>query len=173
MTLTRPHRTILHWLGQGFTRIAQLVRAAHQCVQACQQARQIAQATITVTAEPIAPPPLPSTEQEMLQVSEQVACQMAAPLLVWPELHPGPAALEPSIAPVMIAAIEAPIPSSIAPPALSRSNLVMALLDEAWGQGHTTYPALMAYVKQQTGTGCSKRIVAHWKRQRRLIDEAA
>jgi hypothetical protein len=51
----------------------------------------------------------------------------------------------------------------------NRSERVMALLDEAWSQGLTTYPLMIAYVKDHSGQGCSKRVVANWKRERGLI----
>lgn len=50
---------------------------------------------------------------------------------------------------------------------------VLQLLDEGHGRGLKTYAQLIAYVKEQTGKGCSKRIVADWKRSRGLLEEAA
>jgi len=54
-----------------------------------------------------------------------------------------------------------------------RAVTVQMLLDEAWGTGLQTYPQLIEYVKQQTGEGCSRRAIAAWKRERRLIEDAA
>lgn len=47
-----------------------------------------------------------------------------------------------------------------------RTQQVMSLLDEAAQLGHSTYPALIAYVKTKTGTGCSRRAIAAWKKLR-------
>lgn len=102
--------------------------------------------------ERIEPSPLTPTEQETLQVSEAVSQQMVECC----REHEAESLLEPS-------------PTLQSPQ--SRSQLVMSLLDEAWGQGMTTYPQLIAYVAAQSGTGCSKRVVAQWKRERKLLDE--
>ena len=51
-----------------------------------------------------------------------------------------------------------------------RAKIVEALLDEAWMQGRTTYSALIEYVKQQSGQGCSKKTVSAWKKSRMLIE---
>jgi hypothetical protein len=59
-----------------------------------------------------------------------------------------------------------PLPE--AEPELDRPTVVLQLLDEAYGQGCRTYAQLIGYVKTQTGTGCSKRAVANWKKQRGL-----
>lgn len=56
-------------------------------------------------------------------------------------------------------------------PRRERAALVEGLLDEAWVQGLTTYPQLIAYVKEQTGEACSRRAIANWKRQRGLLVE--
>lgn len=124
----------------------------------------LANPTIHVAATPIAPqlveppvepPTLTLTERETLQVSEAVSQQMVEPIHL-----PIPIPNVPT---------EVSFPTEQLP--LSRSQLVMSLLDEAWGQGMTTYPQLIAYVAQQSGTGCSKRVVAQWKRERKLLDE--
>lgn len=165
MTLARPHKTVLNLIWQGMSFVGRFCRLAHQRVQARKQARCMAQATITVTAQPIAPhlQPQPQpieldtltpTEQETLQVSEQVSCQMAEPS------HSSHKTTEDN-------------PAQSTQHQMSRSELVMALLDEAWARGITTYPQLIGYVAEQSGTGCSKRVVANWKRQRGLLDEAA
>ena len=66
----------------------------------------------------------------------------------------------------------APAPAPIPPvaPKIPRARLIPELLDEAWAQGNTTYPALMQYVKTQTGSACSRRAIANWKRARGLIE---
>lgn len=168
MTLARPHKTVLNFIWQGLGAVSRFCRLAHQRVQARKQARLVAQATITVTAQPIAPqsqlqpqsqscpiePSLTPTEQETLQISEQVSCQMAAS-----------SALSDDTQDNSIQTVQAEQHQ------VNRAELVMALLDEAWGQGVTTYPQLIAYVAAHSGTGCSKRVVARWKRQRGLLDE--
>jgi hypothetical protein len=164
MTLTRPHRTVLNWIWQGVVLIRQVYRWNAQRRQTRRQSRLMTHSTITVRSTPITPLPvelpvesstLTPTERETLQVSEAVSQQMVEP-------------------------IHLPIPIPNAPTedsspteqiSLSRSQLVMSLLDEAWGQGMTTYPQLIAYVAAQSGTGCSKRVVAQWKRERKLLDE--
>lgn len=72
-----------------------------------------------------------------------------------------------------IAKLEIPeIPSKLGPqPLLDRAALVIALLDEAYSQGIEGYATLIAYVKQQSGTGCSRRTIAEWKKLRGLIPE--
>lgn len=54
----------------------------------------------------------------------------------------------------------------------SRREVVEALLDEAWQQGHTTYPALMDYITEKTGAGCSRRTISEWKKQRGITKAA-
>jgi hypothetical protein len=56
-------------------------------------------------------------------------------------------------------------------PRRERAALVDGLLDEAWSQGLTTYPELIAYVKANTGEACSRRAIANWKRKRGLLDQ--
>lgn len=94
--------------------------------------------------------------------------------------RPAATALLPAEVPGISTALPIPHldPSSVPPaapasviPELDRSSLVVALLDEAWSQGRTTYPQLIAYVRQQSGAGCSKRTIANWKRLRGLLDE--
>ncbi|MEP0923422.1 hypothetical protein [Leptolyngbya sp. ST-U4] len=47
-----------------------------------------------------------------------------------------------------------------------RSRQVVELLEEADRLGLITYPQLMDYVKAKTGTACSRRTIANWKRAR-------
>lgn len=54
---------------------------------------------------------------------------------------------------------------------LTRPQIVGLLLDEAWTRGITGYNDLLAYVKQHSGTGCSRRAIADWKRERGLIHD--
>jgi len=64
-----------------------------------------------------------------------------------------------------IAALPAKVPNST-----ERQALVRGLLDEAWAQGMRTYPQLIGYVQEQTGTACGRRMVAAWKKDRKLTD---
>jgi hypothetical protein len=130
-------------------------------------------------------------EQEMLKVAEVAAEQM--PILLPAAAPPVIGAIpEPTVAvepeAITVAELESVgvEPIAVGQPELScettetqdttaqpesqisRSELVLALLDEAWGLGHTTYPKLISYVKEQTGTGCSRRTIASWKEKRGL-----
>lgn len=62
------------------------------------------------------------------------------------------------------------VPEAIAPPEISRADVVTALLDEAWTQGLQTYEALIGYVREHSGKGCSRREVSAWKKARKLND---
>lgn len=110
--------------------------------------------------EPVPPPTTRATVEPILfpQVTEQPIAPVRFTDPPFPVVVPQPL-LEP---------IHSPEPSE-----MSRTTLVTRLLDEAWGQGYTTYPDLIGYVKQQSGTGCSKRFVAAWKRSRGLMGDAA
>jgi hypothetical protein len=55
------------------------------------------------------------------------------------------------------------------PAKVDRKSLVEALLDEACQQGLTTYAQLIDYVKSKTGKGCSKRVIADWKKSREAV----
>lgn len=63
--------------------------------------------------------------------------------------------------------------SALAPaknrPWYRRTAKLEAVLAEAWEQGIQSYSKLLAYVKQSTGKGCSKRAIARFKRERGLI----
>lgn len=155
MTLAKPRRNFLGFIWQGFSVAGRFLRSAHLRVMARRQARLLAQQpTITVAAQPIAPQitepaPLSPTEAETLQVSEQVSCQMIGQVDLSYEAQDTQ-------------------DSKLRQPELTRGQLIEALLDEAWGCGHTTYPKLIAYVTEQTGTGCSRRSIAAWKKDRGL-----
>lgn len=167
MTLAGTRRDFLGFIWQGFSMAGRIFRSAHLRVIARRQARLLAQqpitpqpmpqqTIITVAAQPIAPQPiitepapLSPTEAETLQVSEQVSCQMVRQ----PELSYETQDTQDD----KTGQLE-----------LTRGQLVEALLDEAWGRGQKTYPKLIAYVTEQTGTGCSRRAVAAWKKNRGL-----
>jgi len=119
------------------------------------------QITPAITPEPKLTP----SEQEIISQAEQV---YEAQFLQAPELLEVPEILD---------SIES-IPTAAAPPAAptaktNRKQLTEGLLDEAWQQGHTTYAAMMGYVETHTGKGCSKRVIADWKKSRQLEREAA
>lgn len=101
------------------------------------------------TLQPIASRLTPS-DIEAIQIAEQTVQAMAerSPFtaIEIPEEHPEPT-----------------------PEEMNRSQRVVALLDEGWNQGLTTYPQLIAYVKTHSGQGCSKRVIANWKRDRGLM----
>lgn len=65
-----------------------------------------------------------------------------------------------------------PTPEATAP-TLTRRELVEGLLDEAWQQGITSYTALTKYVKDQSGTACSKKVISAWKKARQLNQSEA
>ncbi len=69
------------------------------------------------------------------------------------------------VSPQPVAALPAEVPDST-----DRQALVRGLLDEAWAQGMRTYPQLIGYVQEQTGTACGRRMVAAWKKDRKLTD---
>lgn len=47
-----------------------------------------------------------------------------------------------------------------------RTNQVFLALDKAAAQGATTYNELIEFVRAETGTGCSRKLVARWKKER-------
>lgn len=165
MTVTGTRRDFLSFIWQGFSRLLQSI---HLHIIARRQARLLVQPTppqqpqpiITVPAQAIAPsliatPPIPPTtltsiEQELIQVSEQVSHEMTG--------HFQP----------VLQDEQARQDTKTGQPELTRGQLIEALLDEAYAQGITTYPQLIAYVTAQTGTGCSRRAIAAWKKQRGL-----
>ena len=51
-----------------------------------------------------------------------------------------------------------------------RGKLVEELLDEASQEGAVTYDEFILFVKEKTGEGCSRRIVASWKKARKLVN---
>lgn len=92
---------------------------------------------------------------EMFATPEFVAAANVTELVI--QLPPAP-----NDALVAIADVLALVPG--------RAQIVEALLDEAWQQGHTTYSALIGYVKDKSGMGCSKKTVSAWKKSRMLIE---
>lgn len=131
----------------------------------------ISVSTSTSILTPIPAPTLTAdlspTEVEMLAVSEAVSETLCSRLPDWvEEPQPGLAAV------VDVEAVGSETAPDLDPDpaaALDRSQVVLTLLDEAYSIGHTTYPALIAYVQKHTGTGCSRRMVAAWKKTRKLI----
>lgn len=124
-------------------------------------------------------PKLTPTEIEMIQVAEVSVPPILAALIRQPIVLE---TLQPEVTTLPEAAS---IPEVIRQPELvlqdkpdteqqdtltevDRATLVLQLLDEAHGRGCKTYAQLIGYVKEQTGTGCSKRTVANWKKQRGL-----
>jgi len=77
-----------------------------------------------------------------------------------------------AIAVAETAAVAMTPPPEPAPP-LTRKELVEALLDEAWSQGSRTYEQLICYVREQSGTGCSKQSIRDWKKARGLLETRA
>ncbi|MEA5597368.1 hypothetical protein [Rivularia sp. UHCC 0363] len=116
-------------------------------------------ASLPVSAPVSAPAPvitidLSPTEVEMILVAESINDAVTAPDLAAPDLNE-------------------PVPSSSEPaPTGDRSQIVSALLDEAYSLGKSTYPELIAYVEKHTGTGCSRRVISNWKKARKLVAEA-
>lgn len=47
-----------------------------------------------------------------------------------------------------------------------RTTVVFQALDEASLQGITTYDALIDFVREATGTGCSRKLICKWKKER-------
>lgn len=56
-------------------------------------------------------------------------------------------------------------------PHWKRSTKLFQLFDAAWAETKRSYSGLIAYVKEQTGKGCSRRAIANWKRSRGLIEQ--
>lgn len=69
-------------------------------------------------------------------------------------------------------ALPAAIPTAALAIAPTRREVVERLLDEAWQQGLTTYPALMDYITEKTGEGCSRRTISEWKKHRGITKAA-
>lgn len=149
--------SLLFWIAQlGWNVIYSIFYPVHQRVQ---QRKHLA------PVPPMPPPPaaaaaplrtvdLSPSEVEILQVNEAVTYRL-------PDWGEETATATPQ-----------PIPHLKIVPA-DRNQTVIALLDEAYSIGHTTYPALIGYVEKHTGTGCSRRVIAAWKRSRNLISQEA
>lgn len=56
-------------------------------------------------------------------------------------------------------------------PHSARTKKVFQTLDQASKQGITTYDALIDFVRETTGTGCSKRLICNWKKERATSSE--
>jgi hypothetical protein len=172
MTLAKPKQTVLNTVWSGLRTIAQFFWTAHCRVQARKQARLMARSqTVLVAAQPIAPASaLTPSEQETLQVSEQVSYAMTGqPQTVLRDIQDTRDTqdtqnfqnFQNSQSPAIEATDETDSGSA---------DGVTALLDEAHLKGLSTYPQLIDYVKQHRGTGCSRRVVSRWKKARGLID---
>ncbi|MBE9193345.1 hypothetical protein IQ230_23980 [Gloeocapsopsis crepidinum LEGE 06123] len=59
-----------------------------------------------------------------------------------------------------------PLETTKKQPHASRTAEVFHVLDEAQAQGITTYDALIDFVRQKTGTGCSRKLISKWKKER-------
>jgi len=128
------------------------------------------------------PEPVPAPEQNMSYIGIYPVGSHAAMYMQRPITPEHPAALpvvpEPSITELVITLPPAPNDALVAIAdvlgyAPGRAAIVEALLDEAWQQGRTTYSDLIEYVKDQSGTGCSKKTVSAWKKSRMLIEAVA
>lgn len=131
---------------------------------------------------------LSPTEIESLKIAEQITVPPVLPALIGQPILPE--LVLPQLQPQPNAPVEAlPIQEVIGQPEIvlqdiqdmsdiqdtadplpeaDRATVVLQLLDEAHGRGCRTYIQLIDYVKEQTGTGCSKRTIAAWKKQRGL-----
>ncbi len=56
-------------------------------------------------------------------------------------------------------------------PHSARTKVVFETLDDASKQGITTYDDLIDFVRETTGTGCSKRTICNWKKERATSSE--
>jgi len=59
-----------------------------------------------------------------------------------------------------------PLETTKKQPHAQRTAEVFQALDEAQAQGVTTYSALIDFVREKTGTGCSRKLVSKWKKER-------
>lgn len=58
------------------------------------------------------------------------------------------------------------ISQSVKQPHAQRIQQVFLVLDEAASVGVTTYSGLIDFVQAKTGKGCSKKLIAKWKKER-------
>lgn len=174
MTLTlRLRQSIFDFAHFSFGLLHFIGFSIHQRIQ-----RRRFQRTLPAAPQPMAR--LTPTEIETLQVSEAVSSVLLT--LVHQPFVEVPAEVETTEPTGQIADVLQDNETSqdigqleLNPRVESRERtaLVLQLLDEAYHQGFRTYAQLIDYVKEQTGEGCSKRIVASWKRSRGLIEKAA
>lgn len=157
MTLyTRRRRSLLEATRFLLNLTLHLVLPIHQRVIHRRQAKRFARRPIRlINALPVPE----TTEPETLPLCKPI---QPAPEPIADTPYPTDELITP--------AIVSDIPAT--PAEMSRTELVTALLDEAWGLGHTTYPQLINYVREQSGTGCSKRVISAWKRSRGLLEAA-
>lgn len=59
-----------------------------------------------------------------------------------------------------------PLETAKKQPHAQRTAEVFQALDEAQDQGVTTYDALIDFVRETTGTGCSRKLISKWKKER-------
>lgn len=62
--------------------------------------------------------------------------------------------------------VKPPLQTAPNKPHWKRINKVYEALDNATNKGITKYTDLIEYVKKETGTGCSRKLIAKWKRER-------
>ncbi|PSB04930.1 hypothetical protein [Merismopedia glauca] len=61
--------------------------------------------------------------------------------------------------------ISPPLKTSPRTPHYRRINIVYQALDNAQSEGIVKYTDLIEYVKNETGIGCSRKLIAKWKRK--------
>jgi hypothetical protein len=71
--------------------------------------------------------------------------------------------------PPKIPSKEIPVIKPLIPnkPHWKRINKVYKALDNAQDQGIFKYTDLIEYVKKETGVGCSRKLIAKWKREQK------
>jgi len=60
-------------------------------------------------------------------------------------------------------------PKSTGKPHQRRTSILYQLFALAWKQGLRKYAEIIEFVKQETGTGCSRRPIARWKKEQGLL----
>jgi hypothetical protein len=125
---------------------------------------------LLVAAPPIQTIDLLPAEVELSVEEPEQPANTVVELVLLPVPNPLPAAVAPGSTRLPDWGDAEPMPPvSPVQPTPDRNQMVIALLDEAYAQGHTTYADLIGYVRAQTGTGCSRRVVAAWKKTRKLV----
>jgi len=62
-----------------------------------------------------------------------------------------------------------PLETTKKQPHAQRTAEVFQALGEAQAQGITTYDALIDFVREKTGTGCSRKLISKWKKERATL----